>query len=136
MLQLREAVFEQCVLGGDQLATPVDCLFKDNRRRLVLQAGHFESFHHDFVMLTGRMCRAAIVDRNDFDRPCLDRVFILEAAIFESVFDGDLRACPQFFDEVTSGVRRVLARARCQLRVDIRKSPCQRRCCLFRLLCR
>ena len=61
MLQLREAVLEEGVLGCDQLWPLVSDLLEEDRGGLVLQASHLERLHNDLVVggwgvrLTGRI---------------------------------------------------------------------------------
>ena len=51
MLELREAVLEQNVLGLDELISSVGLVLKVHRTGLVLQAGHLKGLHNDLVMV-------------------------------------------------------------------------------------
>lgn len=52
VLQLRQAVLEQEVLGADKLLTPIHLLLEENRGRFVLQTSHLKRLHQSLVVVS------------------------------------------------------------------------------------
>ena len=94
MFQLRETILEKRILRADQLESVVGRVFKHDGGGLILEAGHFEGFHHDFVLICRGMRLAVRVQAYYFDGSGL-------TIILEFVLDRDGRACPQFLDVLT-----------------------------------
>jgi len=101
VFELAKAKLEKVLLRTDQLISLVHLLFEMNRRWRILEAGHFESFHHRLVMIAWLTSLAVLVETHNFDSAGPVAPVALVITIGDFVLDRNPSTCAQLLDEFT-----------------------------------